>query len=92
MLLLGFLSDDTTAGYDKAELKNISACWFSDCAQHSDLPYILQVHNDLFAISVLTKNFYFTLLLAHFLRFNLDDNVNFYTFRIAVHVHVIIVL
>lgn len=43
MLLLGFLSDDTI-GYDKTELKNISACWFNDCAQHSDLPYILQVH------------------------------------------------
>ncbi|VDK86235.1 unnamed protein product [Litomosoides sigmodontis] len=43
MLLLGFLCDDTTAGYDKAELKNISACWFNDCAQHSDLPYILQM-------------------------------------------------
>uniref|UniRef100_A0A915Q5B7 Dopey N-terminal domain-containing protein n=1 Tax=Setaria digitata TaxID=48799 RepID=A0A915Q5B7_9BILA len=42
MLLLGFLSDDTI-GYDRAELKNISACWFSDCAQHSDLPYILQM-------------------------------------------------
>lgn len=42
MLLLGFLSDDTT-GCDKAELKNISACWFSDCARHADLPYILQV-------------------------------------------------
>ncbi|VDK66335.1 unnamed protein product [Onchocerca ochengi] len=42
MLLLGFLCDDA-AGYDKAELKNISACWFNDCAQHSDLPYILQM-------------------------------------------------
>ncbi|VBB30267.1 unnamed protein product [Acanthocheilonema viteae] len=42
MLLLGFLSDDTI-GYDKTELKNISAYWFNDCAQHSDLPYILQM-------------------------------------------------
>lgn len=42
MLLLGFLSDDTI-GYDKTELKNISGCWFNDCAQHSDLPYILQM-------------------------------------------------
>ncbi|CAG9538470.1 unnamed protein product [Cercopithifilaria johnstoni] len=42
MLLLGFLSDDTI-GYDKAELKIISTCWFNDCAQHSDLPYILQM-------------------------------------------------
>ncbi|EJD74748.1 dopey domain-containing protein [Loa loa] len=42
MLLLGFLSDDTI-GYDKTELKNISAFWFNDCAQHSDLPYILQM-------------------------------------------------
>ncbi|MCP9264273.1 Protein pad-1 [Dirofilaria immitis] len=42
MLLLGFLSDDAI-GYDKTELKNISSCWFNDCAQHSDLPYIFQM-------------------------------------------------
>ncbi|VDN03566.1 unnamed protein product [Thelazia callipaeda] len=42
MLLLSFLSDDAV-GYDKLELRNISASWFSDCAQHSDLPHILQM-------------------------------------------------
>lgn len=42
MFLLGILTDDSVS-YEKAELKNLAANWFNDCAKHNDLPKILQV-------------------------------------------------